>query len=364
MKKNILKETEEKVDCEELLIKFKIPNTKIYSFGQYIKELWKDLAERSEEKSLGINKVTFSKYFQLPGIINERLFAVFDSDCNGYLSRSEFTKGMTTLFAGEYAEMIKFIFQLYDFDKDEFITKEDIRIVLSYIPLKISNNINLSTFKFEQQDYQDRIESQEELLNILNKLFQHDAKLKIESYRNYVEKVSSETFIYILIYLLEKRPFSFYSIFGYKAEKSDEKEKSDCSNSNVNSPEKKSKYLIAEPSTNSKFSPGKTLENSPLIQKKRLSMLNVTSKQNNDLLINLIGIKPSNILEVAKPNNNAHALSIGGSNTSQPQQPSINRESNKKPKTSFNLNIIDTQMNKVSLSDMYDFKPDITNQLE
>lgn len=361
MKKNIVKETEEKVDCEELLMKFKVPNSKVGQFGQYLKELWKDLAERSEEKSLGINRVTFAKYFQLPGIINERLFAVFDSDSNGYLSRSEFTKGMQTLFAGDYAEMIKFIFQLYDFDKDEFITKEDIRIVLSYIPLKISNNINLSTFKFEQQDYQDRIESQEELLNILNKLFYHEAKLKIDTYRNYVEKVSSETFIYILIYLLEKRPFTFYSVFGYKAEKSDEKEKSDCSN--VNSPEKKSKYLIAEPSTNSKFSPGKTLENSPIIQKKRLSMLNVT-KPNSEILINLVGSKPTSNLDV-KPSNINHTLSIGGNNSSQSQNNIINnRESNKKPKTSFNLNIIDTQMNKVSLSDMYDYKPDITSQLE
>lgn len=362
MKKSVVNEaeTEEKVDCEELLSKFKVPSSKSVIFGLYLKEIWKDLAERSEEKSLGINKVTFSKYFQLPGIISDRLFAVFDTDSNGYLCRSEFVKGMTTLFLGEYAEMVKFIFRLYDFDKDEIVTKEDIRIVLSYIPLKISNNISLSNFKFELQDYQDRIESQEELLNILNKLFHHNDKLKIESFRNYVEKVSSETFIYILIYLLEKRPFSYYSLFGYKADKSEnEKDKSDCSN--ANSPEKRSKFLIAEPSTNSKFSPGKTLENSPIIQRKRMSMLSVGNP--NQILVNLVGAKPSTLApEINKPSTSNNSLTIGVGLAS--NQPNINRDQNKKPKTSFNLNIIDAQMNKVSLSEMYEFKPEINSPLE
>lgn len=362
MKKSVMNEAEtnDKVDCEELLSKFKVPNSKSSNFGIYLKEIWKDLAERSEEKSLGINKVTFSKYFQLPGIISDRLFAVFDNDSNGFLSRSEFVKGMTTLFLGEYAEMVKFIFRLYDFDKDEFVTKEDIRIVLSYIPLKISNNISLCNFKFEQQDYQDRIESQEELLCILNKLFQHEDKLKIESFRNYVEKVSSETFIYILIYLLEKRPFSFYSLFGYKADKSEnEQDKSDYSNNN--SPQKRCKFLIAEPSTNSKFSPGKTLENSPIIQRKRMSMLSVGNP--NQILVNLVGAKPNTIIPVnTKPASSNNSLTIGVATTQ--NQTNNTRDLNKKPKTSFNLNIIDTQMNKITLSEIYEFKPEITSTLE
>lgn len=44
---------------------------------------------------------------------------------------------MKALFCEGFEITSKFIFSFYDFDKDGFISKEDIRIVLSYVPLKI-----------------------------------------------------------------------------------------------------------------------------------------------------------------------------------------------------------------------------------
>ena len=55
--------------------------------NKYLKEIWSDLSKRSiKENSKGINKITFNKYYDLPGIISERLFAVFDKDKDGVLS--------------------------------------------------------------------------------------------------------------------------------------------------------------------------------------------------------------------------------------------------------------------------------------
>jgi Ca2+-binding EF-hand superfamily protein len=42
---------------------------------------------------------------------------------------------MTTLFSETFEKQIVFIFNLYDFDKDGLISKEDVRTVLSYVPL-------------------------------------------------------------------------------------------------------------------------------------------------------------------------------------------------------------------------------------
>ena len=44
----------------------------------YFKDIFKDLCGRSDNKSKGINKVSFMDYCQLPGLLGERLFAVFD----------------------------------------------------------------------------------------------------------------------------------------------------------------------------------------------------------------------------------------------------------------------------------------------
>jgi Ca2+-binding EF-hand superfamily protein len=84
----------------------------------------------------------------LPGIISERLFAVFDYDKNGYLDPVEFIEGMTTLFTEPFEKQIVFIFNLYDFNKDGFISKEDVRTVLSYVPLNSKNKAE--KLKFEK----------------------------------------------------------------------------------------------------------------------------------------------------------------------------------------------------------------------
>ena len=124
----------EKVNFDELIKEFVIEDT--VSFTNYLREIWKDLAQRSKEKSKGITKLTFSKYYGLPGIINDRLFEVFDKDKNGFLDPTEFLQGMVTLFSSNFEESVKFIFNFYDFDKDGLITKDDIRVVMSYVPIQ------------------------------------------------------------------------------------------------------------------------------------------------------------------------------------------------------------------------------------
>ena len=126
--------TLEKVNFDELIKEFKIDN--MDSFSNYLTEIWKDLARRSNEKWKGINKITFSKYYGLPGIINERLFAVFDLNKNDYLHPKEFLSGMISLFSDNFEQSAKFIFNFYDCDRDGFITKEDVRVVLSYVPIQ------------------------------------------------------------------------------------------------------------------------------------------------------------------------------------------------------------------------------------
>ena len=84
----------------------------------------------------------------MPGIISERLFAVFDVDRNGYLDPVEFIEGMTTLFSETFEKQIVFIFNLYDFDKDGLISKEDVRTVLSYVPL--NSKSKSEKLKFEK----------------------------------------------------------------------------------------------------------------------------------------------------------------------------------------------------------------------
>ena len=76
--------TQEKIDLDDLIGDYIVEN--IPAFQSYLKQVWKDLLGRSDNKEKGVNKITFSKYYELPGIISDRLFNVFNTNKNNYLS--------------------------------------------------------------------------------------------------------------------------------------------------------------------------------------------------------------------------------------------------------------------------------------
>ena len=180
---------------------------------KYLKEIWSDLSKRAtkEDNSKGISKVTFNKYYELPGIISERLFTVFDKDKDGVLSQSEFVNGMISVFSQSesFDSLARFIFDLYDFRTCEKIQKDDVRVVLSYVPLQknefsVNNTIGENIVK---ENFQDRVESQEQLFNILNIAFKNKKEIDYEQFLQVIKNVNSDIFILILMFLLEKNLF-------------------------------------------------------------------------------------------------------------------------------------------------------------
>ena len=182
--------------------------------NKYLKEIWSDLSKRTKDVTKGITKVTFNKYYDLPGIISERLFACFDKDKDGILNLTEFTTGMQSLFsqAESFDSLAKFIFNLYDFNSTGIIKKDDVRVVLSYVPLSDSSSNIKENIELVQDKFEDRVESQEQLFHILNIAFKNKEKMNFEEYINVIKNVNSDIFILLLMFLLEKKPFSNYSI--------------------------------------------------------------------------------------------------------------------------------------------------------
>ncbi len=144
------KQLDKKIDLELLTKNFRVEES--VPFEAYLKDVWADLYSRvtqnkndPKEKSVklnGLSKVVFNSYYNLPGIIGDRLFKVFDKNSNNSIELFEFIDGMKTLFFEDYEKNSKFIFDFYDFDHDNKITQEDIRVVLSYITLTFSDSKN------------------------------------------------------------------------------------------------------------------------------------------------------------------------------------------------------------------------------
>ena len=217
------------------------------AFDLYLNEVFEDLLKRrvknQNDKSInlknknliGINKLIFNNYYSLPGIIGERLFHVFDSKRKDIIELGFFKYGMNTLFCDNYQNILRFIFDFYDFDGDGKISKEDIRTVLSYVKFsnkkKVNNNnndnnnsnydINSGTDMNKSLNmkklYENSVKSQNQLVDIIEKCFKNMGELiKFDAFINIVENINSDIFFLIYIFLLNKRPFSKKTIELYK----------------------------------------------------------------------------------------------------------------------------------------------------
>jgi len=89
--------------------------------------------------------VSSSQYAGLPGIINERFFAVCDINGDLAVQEDEFVKTFTQVFVSDIDAKIGLTFKMYgnllsnsrfNFKKDGKISKEEVRLVLSYSPIR------------------------------------------------------------------------------------------------------------------------------------------------------------------------------------------------------------------------------------
>lgn len=106
----------------------------------------------------------------MPGLISDRLFAIIDKNHNNYLDIEEFLIGMRTLLTENYDKTSKFIFDFYDFDRDGLITKEDIRIVLSYISLSVKSNNYFKPIKNYSNEKIKKIGNEKNIENLEAKI--------------------------------------------------------------------------------------------------------------------------------------------------------------------------------------------------
>jgi hypothetical protein len=107
---------------------------------------------------------------------------------------------MSGLFiTGNFKLLIKFIFDIYDFNNKGFLQSNDVKIVFSYLPLNIKEISNKNIFKMENGNFSNRLESQEEIYEYIEILFGDAKTIKFEEFVEIVTHDCSEVFIYVLL---------------------------------------------------------------------------------------------------------------------------------------------------------------------
>eukprot|EP01083_Nonionella_stella_P040509 109928_1 len=94
-------------------------------------QIFHEMAVRSPDDT--ISKDTFLKFFDLPGVLGDRLFEVFDTKKTGVIDFEEFIDGFQRFSRGNASTKMDMLFQLFDLDGKGGITKQELSTVLMSI---------------------------------------------------------------------------------------------------------------------------------------------------------------------------------------------------------------------------------------
>ena len=231
------------IDFNEIKKYVNITEEKLFLL--YLKEVFKDLADRDESnKKKGVMKMAFLDYIKLPIFISEKVFGVLDEDKDGFLNQKEFILGMNRLYNSNFDDTVKLIFEILDFNRDGLIEKDDAKMILGLLPLKTDHN---------KIEYKYQMESLEEIHQIINLTFGNKKELNLDEFKEVIKEKKSDVFLQIICFLYQKKPFVDSNITILKSSKK-------ASNLELGTPQMSKKVkcdnvLLPSPLQNSSLSP-------------------------------------------------------------------------------------------------------------
>ena len=185
-------------------------------FKKYLQEIFNDLSNKSPSNNIKcMSRTTFFDYIKLPIFISEKLYSSFSYRNKEGLILEEFVDGFFHLYTGTFEDTAKIIFNLLDYNKDGLINNDDVKLLLSYLPL---NNNDLSSNENKKEElvskiFGDQMKSLEEIDEIVKETFnKYDDELNLEQFIETIKNNNSEVYLQILCFLYEKMPFTSKNI--------------------------------------------------------------------------------------------------------------------------------------------------------
>ena len=166
---------------------------------KYFHEIFIDLSDYNIEHQKNLlSLVTFYDYMKIPIFISEKLFNSFDKDNDNFLSENEFVFNLSKLYLGNFKETCEIIFNLLDFNKDGIINNDDVKILLSYLPLKIEDNNLIDIIQKTSLKEIDEI--------ISNTFDKYNGKIKYKDFNSVIYN-RSEIYLQLICYFYQNLPF-------------------------------------------------------------------------------------------------------------------------------------------------------------
>lgn len=202
-----------RLNFSEILVQFYFLTKPLISHS-YIFFIRNDLIRKTNANDL-ISKYSFVEYFDIPTLVAERLWYVLfnekDKEASEdleYISKEKFQSGFERIFPKEdnQRDIIKIIFEMYDFDNNSYINQNDIYVLMNVCQTYISKSGNKDYFKrkiVKSDNFNSQFELEKEILK--NSFFSNfNTTSKGISYFDFISLIqfySSDVFYMLFMYI-------------------------------------------------------------------------------------------------------------------------------------------------------------------
>ena len=174
-----------KENLRKILSRIKINVDNDISMKNYFFLVFDDISSHDNQLSL----FSFHRYMKLPFAVTRKLFLLIDTEQNKFLTKETFATGIINIyFSNNENEKIEFIFKLFDFDNDNLINKDDVKMFLQFFHFR-TNKVDLL-----------------QLHSLIDNFFQGASSLSICQWKDLLLE-NSDIFILTLYYLYSNKPF-------------------------------------------------------------------------------------------------------------------------------------------------------------
>lgn len=140
------------------------------------------------EEKLSVGKV--GDYFKYPIIFTQSIFYGLSKNKHSFITLDEYVNGFLSFYSKSLMYKVLFIFKMFNINKDNYIQKLDVSIILNYTHI---------FFKKQNQDL---------LKTIINNFFDERSFYNLDGFINNIKKRNSDLFFVVLAILFESENFN------------------------------------------------------------------------------------------------------------------------------------------------------------
>ncbi len=265
----------------------------VFDFTICLENIFNEIAEVDSNEQFGITKLQLFNLLKIPFFISEKIFSAFNHSKKSLesLNEEDFLHSFTKLYYGTFEETAEVIFDIFDFDRDGLINAADIKLLLSYLPVKEDRVQHVNTFQFKMLEAIDAI---------LDVYFEKEDSINLEKFKTGIQK-ESYLFLQMLCYLFKRIPLVTQNL-NFEEVKNDLKSVSESIYSNNKNTKSHTVSLDLGLSTLSDTFSSNNDSQQPFLLKEKQSSSNKVNKSQHDIYLKVPTHNSNLINNALKPN--------------------------------------------------------------